>query len=385
MGRLFLLLCLLAAPLLARSPQDVADAPAATVPCPSCAGKGERLQECLLCHGEKTRPCRTCTLQFSNLVPPDRDETQSLQQRIDAIAELREKMGELGDDPMAKLLGTRDVGYKRCPATCKDGQVLLQPEDKCLYCRGKGQLKCPDCRKKGVLKCVLCKGKGQRKRACADCVGTGRIPDPARVPEDQRGTCTWCAGSEKRGCGDCLEGTEVRVCTSCDGEKAWTCGKCVGSKEKPCNKCYASGNLSRYLAAKSSNRCDQCKVTARIPCDVCAEKGKKPCATCRGEGRVEGGCLACLSDREVPCAGCFHGLYRSWEVNAEALEAAGDLAGAHAFLTLAEERVNPLYRQRMERPTELVVDVKATERLRKKELSRLQKRLKALERALEGE
>ena len=129
---------------------------------------------------------------------------------------------------------------------------------------------------------------------------------------------------------------------SCVMARGRHCRKCRGSLSKPCNKCYASGNLSSYLAKKSSNRCDQCDTKGRIQCDEC-ERGVETCAQCEATGHKLRKCPACGTKRVRRCTGCSQGAFKSWESAGDVLLASGDLTSARAYFEIARGRVDEHY------------------------------------------
>jgi hypothetical protein len=350
------------------------------VGCPTCEAMGRISQECLACHGEKTLPCRRCTR-----VPVDwrrfwdRDETCDEAK----VAEARKSWLAV-EESLEKLDETmnrrRTPGREFCPASCRGGKVFVQGKDECRYCQGKGDMPCPNCARKGKLDCSECAGRGRVERACEDCLGSGRLANPAAVPTELRGACSWCGGSEVRACSDCgPEGHVDAVCRTCRGKKEIACSECLGSTIRPCNKCNASGNLKAFFGAKLSNDCDKCDRKGRIPCRECT-KGSVQCKTCLGVGRAVQTCLACSGDRQRPCSGCFRGSFRHWEIAAQLL-AGADPAAAKAFLATANERLEAFFELR----SRVLAHTKAERDAVERELLAARRRLEHIASSIPGD
>lgn len=349
---------------------------AAGIECATCKGKGHALQECLACEGAKQIACPSCqAFSWAGLTRELASERSTSLAEAD-IAKLLESFRVLRTT-RRELLGEQAPGAAPCPATCSKGRSLLNRGLPCKYCDAKGNLPCRACQKKGVQRCATCEGRGRVERACEDCLGTGRRPDPAGIAPQQRGACPACSGKGSWACAECDEhGFADAACRACNGEGRVPCPKCLGTRQKPCAKCSATGDLSSYLAAKSGNRCDACNAKGRVACDAC-ETGSVACGACKGKGHMPQRCLACGVSRVRPCIGCAGGSFRAWELAGSTLLAAGDAEGARAFYEIARSRIDG----RIERLASLAEDpkaaAKALDKERKVQCERLDKAIAA--------
>ena len=192
------------------------------------------------------------------------------------------------------------------------------------------QVRCPDC-KEGTWTCRPCKGKGKEVRACGDCNGEAVLPDPALRAKGDLQTCGWCEGLGSRFCselgGKVHEGEAKDVpCFVCKGKKKRSCSRCAGSKKVACSACQGFGKVVSkivYGQDPKFKKCGACRGSGLDKCTSCKGKGKIECVTCDGRGKLEPQCYLCLGDGRVACVGCFRSSARSWEVEAQVLEAAG--------------------------------------------------------------
>lgn len=370
---LALLLALLIAP--GAPAQQPGPAPAG-IECSTCKGAGRAQQDCFVCTGTRQVGCGTCApmWRLPSAVDPDADLRSGAPdpnwvELIGSLRELRESY--------TKTFGECAPGQARCPGSCREGKGILNPGKPCKFCAAKGSLPCPQCKRKGALRCASCDGRGQILRACEDCLGSGRRPDPVRIAPEHRATCPACASAGKWACRECDEtGLVEAACRACNAEGRMPCRHCLGTRQKPCQACSATGDNTGFLGPKKSNRCVPCDGKGLLPCNDC-NRGVPTCAACNGKREKPQTCLACYGTHVRLCAGCARNGFRAWELAGDTLLAAGDKAGARAFLEIARGRVDAHYTRLAERSTDPKADAAALEKQRKAQCERLDKRLAA--------
>lgn len=339
---LLLLLLAFGSPLLPFAEQDSASDGSTHPVCTTCKGEGRAVLSCDVCAGDGDAPCVDCAStiaidaekrQLEILRAIDPEKAQDLEELDKQLAKLESASLELvgGFKPGSK------PGCLPCPAHCKDGKSFLNFGHACKACATKGFVKCKACQGKGEARCQMCRGKRSRELPCPECAGRGVAPDPLKRTADAA-TCAWCEDKHVLPCRVCESGQREQVCAFCRGVGDVVCDKCSGATKAGCNKCSGTGDLSAYLGAKASNKCDKCRETGVIECSAC-RNGRIACGKCAGEGRLTTRCPICVSTGHAPCGGCRLGSDLAWTITGERLAAAGAGAAAVAHFDVALARV----------------------------------------------
>jgi hypothetical protein len=304
----------------------------AEIECPTCKGKGKAQVECAGCFGTGAIACPSCVPKRVPLRAFEADETTSDEKLLD----LR-RVGRELEDKLAAIPGPKPPrpGWWRCPSGAT-GMGSIFPQ-KCKFCDGNDVVPCPTCESKANVTCGACKGKRTLERSCADCGGSGRLPDPASISSEARQVCSWCLDGT-RACSDCKKGEENAICGPCNGSKRSVCGACIGRGSSPCSKCSGIGVLRG-----DGKDCPDCK-SGTVKCTACRD-GKLECSTCKGTGKARASCWTCRGNRLRPCPGCFRGAFRHWLVVAEML-ANADAERSIASLEIARDRIGPYFERR---------------------------------------
>lgn len=348
-----------------------------TIECQRCAGKKVALEECWACEGAGKVACTFCRSLGPGLwrVPWDEKFTT---ENLAELKALKQQSADLALQLAKLMTGDVPAGHVACPGFTSHGSLGSLSGKPCRYCAARGSFECPECKGKPLRKCVECAGKGRVQRTCEACLGSARVPDPVLIPSADRALCPWCGDKRARVCGECVSGEVELTCRQCLGAKTLSCKACIGTRRKPCNKCYATGDLSQYLAAKTSNDCDQCKTKGSIDCDVCKRKGKVDCPGCSGRGRVKGVCPACQKDGVRPCGGCFLGAYAAWEQAGATCEKAGEREAATAWFEIARTRAKAKFEFELREIVTTQTEIDELQKQRTREDERFKTKLAAL-------
>ncbi len=283
------------------------------VPCPTCAGKGSAVINCLFCGGAGTGTCPICHVSPEVLKTAGR---------------------------------TLKTGMLPCPNHyCHNGTVAWEDGTKypCLLCGAKGMFDCPIC-DSGQSKCLFCVGRGKFAHTCNDCGGTGKLRCPHCQLKLTARSCSECGNAHAHRCELCggsgsKAGSQIR-CRACLGRGEKLCTACLGLKRVTCSGCGASGK-ERYQDAAGrpagSRTHKDCKGTGWTACSACSN-GFTPCGQCQ-KGIISDRCEHCQGIGVVPCSGCCFGLWGAFQTGARALRAAGRSADARE---MAQEAMRSL-------------------------------------------
>lgn len=247
-----------------------------TLPCPICDGAGKLVMTCPDCAGTGRIACPSCE------------------------------------------------GNSLCPAKwCIGGLQYFgrRLKEKCVFCKGKGELNCKACLGKGAARCRACTGDGKLTRPCPGCI-EGRIPCPesgftavlGRLSSDAD-DCPWCAE----------EGLQAG-CPDCNGAGFQGCSACKGFLKVRCTKCGGSGGIPRFTPSGYVlfEECPDCGRAGGFPCKLCRQ-GKLKCETCGGKGvrpRLDADCALCGGTRHRLALAAVRERLRSPSAPASAAEAA---------------------------------------------------------------
>ena len=361
--------------------------------CPTCKGKGKFRQDCRLCGGAGDVGCARCLGSAAG---------QSY--RAFAVTETTALYGTRF--PWKSWTEAIDVDFDRKgfwfgPGSlpCIDEVHRSNSKEKCKACRGKLKLECPDCAGHGRFECFPCNGKGQLERSCGDCGGAGQIPDPLGRSQAELASCLWCNNSGMRACADgwiqpgdeaarfldakenCnyvkssvgasnrvgLPGISVGPCPVCRATGMAECYRCAGKGKSLCFECFGKGQVN---AAGGSKRCSNCNGKGMVECLTCSGNKRIPCLGCVGNNETILLCLTCNGYRFRECTGCFRFDVHQWQVNADRLEAEGDLDSAVFCYELILTRLSDRETNRLLYLEKVGIDWMTTKRLSPKDLAK---------------